>query len=160
MKNRQTTNVEDFADGGGDKPKASFLQTAKRSAIGFIAMFPMILGVVGLVGLFQAVMTPKLLRSFFTGNIYYDTFIGTFIGAVAAGQAMVSYIIGGELLKDGISIYAVTAFILSWVTLGVVQLLLEIEVLGLRFTIWRNILAFVFTIIVALLSVVSVELLK
>ncbi len=139
------------------KQKASFLQVAKRSAMGFASMFPMILGVVGLVGLFQALMTAEVLRSFFTGNIYYDTFVGTIVGGIAAGQAMVSYIIGGELLKDGISMYAVSAFILSWVTLGVVQLPLEVEVLGLRFTIWRNILAFVFTIVVALLSVVTVE---
>jgi len=139
------------------KQKASFLRLVKRSAMGFASMLPMILGVVGLVGLFQALLTPEVLRSFFTGNIYYDTLIGTLVGGIAAGQAMVSYIIGGELLKDGISMYAVSAFILSWVTLGVVQLPLEVEVLGLRFTIWRNILAFVFTIIVALLSVVTVE---
>ncbi len=137
--------------------KVSFLQVAKRSAMGFASMIPMILGVVGLVGLFQALMTPEVLRSFFTGNIYYDTFVGTVVGGIAAGQAMVSYIIGGELLKDGISMYAVSAFILSWVTLGVVQLPLEVEVLGVRFTILRNILAFVFTIVVALVSVVTVE---
>ena len=139
------------------KSKGTFFQILKRSAMGFASMLPMILGVVGLVGLFQTLITPELLGSFFTGNIYYDTLVGTLAGGVAAGQAMVSYIIGGELLKEGISMYAVSAFVLSWVTLGVVQLPLEVEVLGMRFTILRNILAFIFTIIIALATVATVE---
>jgi len=120
-------------------------------------MVPMILGVVGLVGLFQVFITPERLASFFTGNMWYDTLVGTVAGGIAAGQAMVSYIIGGELLKEGISMYAVSAFVLSWVTLGVVQLPLEVEVLGIRFTIVRNLLAFVFTILVAIVTVWSVR---
>ena len=136
--------------------KATFLQVLKRSAIGFAAMLPMILGVVGLVGLFQALITPEFLRTLFTGNVLWDTLVGTVAGGIAAGQAMVSYIIGGELLKEGISMYAVAAFVLSWVTLGVVQLPLEVEVLGLRFTILRNVLAFVFTILIAILTVWTV----
>ena len=133
------------------------MQVLRRSLLGFGAMMPMILGVVGLVGFFQAVITPALLHRLFTGNLLYDTLIGTVAGGVAAGQAMVSYIIGGELLKEGISMYAVAAFVLSWVTLGVVQLPLEVEVLGLRFTIVRNLLAFCFTILIALATVATVE---
>ena len=85
----------------------------------------------------------------FSGNAVWDTLIGTLSGAVAVGQPIVSYIIGGELLEQGISIYAVTAFVLAWVTLGIVQLPVEAEVLGLRFTVYRNILAFFSTLIVS-----------
>jgi uncharacterized membrane protein YraQ (UPF0718 family) len=143
-----------------DRKKATFLQVLKRSAIGFASMLPMILAVVGLVGLFQALITPEFLRTLFTGNLLWDTLVGTVAGGIAAGQAMVSYIIGGELLKEGISMYAVTAFVLSWVTLGVVQLPLEVEVLGMRFTILRNLLAFFFTILIAILSVWTVAFLS
>ncbi len=140
--------------------KATFLEVFRRSAVGFGTMLPMILAVVGLVGLFQAIVTPELLRTFFTGNVLWDTLVGTVAGGIAAGQAMVSYIIGGELLKEGISMYAVAAFVLSWVTLGVVQLPLEVEVLGQRFTVLRNVLAFLFTILIAILTVWTVELLS
>jgi len=138
--------------------KLSFIQILKRSAMAFASMLPMILGVVGLVGLFQTLITPEFLSSFFTGNVLWDTLVGTIAGGIAAGQAMVSYIIGGELLKEGISMYAVSAFVLSWVTLGVVQLPLEVEVLGMRFTVIRNILAFIFTIVIAIATVWTVEL--
>lgn len=137
--------------------RATFLTVLRRSILSFVSMMPMILGVVGLVGLFQTLITPELLKSFFNGNLLHDTLLGTIAGGVAAGQAMVSYIIGGELLKEGVSLYAVTAFVLSWVTLGVVQLPLEVEVLGMRFTIVRNLLAFLFTLLIAFATVWSVE---
>ena len=118
--------------------------------LSFTSMMPMILSIVGLMGLFQAMVSKELLASLFTGDPVKDTLIGTVAGGIAVGQALVSYILGGELLEQGISIYAVTAFILAWVTLGIVQLPLEAEVLGLRFTIYRNILAFISTIFVSI----------
>jgi uncharacterized membrane protein YraQ (UPF0718 family) len=141
------------------RPK-SFRSSLKKASLQFLGLMPMILSVVGLIGLFQGFVSQEALASLFTGDPWVDTLIGTLAGAVAVGQAMVSYILGGELLQQGISLYAVTAFILAWVTLGVVQLPLEAEVLGLRFTIWRNILAFVFTILTAVATVATLELLR
>ena len=66
---------------------------------------------------------------------------------------MVSYIFAGELLKQGISLIAVTAFIVSWVTVGIVQIPAESAILGKRFTLIRNLTAFIFAIIVAILTV-------
>ncbi len=130
--------------------KKSFQKSLKQAVLSFTSMMPMILSIVGLMGLFQAMVSKELLASLFTGDPVKDTLIGTVAGGIAVGQALVSYILGGELLEQGISIYAVTAFILAWVTLGIVQLPLEAEVLGLRFTIYRNILAFVSTILVSI----------
>ncbi len=130
--------------------KKTFQKSLKQAVLSFTSMMPMILSIVGLMGLFQAMVSRELLASLFTGDPVKDTLIGTVAGGIAVGQALVSYILGGELLEQGISIYAVTAFILAWVTLGIVQLPLEAEVLGLRFTIYRNILAFVSTILVSI----------
>ena len=113
----------------------------------------MILGIIGLVGIFKAFITPTMLSSLFVKNAFYDTFIGLLVGAIAVGQAIISYILGGELLKDGVSMYGVSAFMLAWVTLGIVQLPLEASVLGIRFTILRNILAVIFTFIISVTTV-------
>jgi uncharacterized membrane protein YraQ (UPF0718 family) len=117
----------------------------------------MLLAVIGLVGLFEVFISQEMLASLFVGDPFKDTLIGTFAGAVAVGQALISYILGGELLQEGISLYAVSAFILAWVTLGVVQLPAEAEILGLRFTIYRNLLALFFTILVSVATVWTVE---
>lgn len=139
------------------RKKPSLLQALKKSALAFWAMTPLLIGVIGLVGLFQALVTPRMLSSLFRGNAMVDTLIGTFAGAVASGNPVVSYLLGGELLAQGISLNAVSAFILSWVTLGFVHLPAEAETLGFSFTLYRNILAFVFTMIIAVLTSCTVQ---
>ncbi len=137
-----------------------FLKVLQKSALSFLGMAPLLLGVIGLVGLFQVLVTPKMLASLFRGNPLADTLIGTLTGAVAAGNPVVSYLLGGELLAQGISLYAVSAFILSWVTLGFIQLPAEVEVFGGRFTLYRNILAFVFTMLIAVLTTLTLQVLS
>ncbi len=136
----------------------SFSKVLRKSALAFSGMAPMLLGVIGLVGLFQVLVTPKMLTALFSGNPPADTLIGTLTGAVAAGNPVVSYLLGGELVVRGISLYAVSAFILSWVTLGFIQLPAEVEVFGGRFTLCRNILAFVFTMLIAVLTTLTLQL--
>ncbi|MFO7816486.1 MAG: hypothetical protein R6V39_02225 [Desulfovibrionales bacterium] len=141
-----------------DKPaqSPSLLSALCKSSLSFLSLLPLLAGVIGLVGIFQVFADPEALASFFRGNPFLDTLIGTLAGAVAAGNAVVSYIIGGELLAKGVSLYAVCAFILSWVSLGVVQIPAEIGIFDLRFTLIRNILAFVFVIIVSVTTVFTV----
>jgi len=135
-----------------------FLKVLKKSALSFLSMTPMLLGVIGLVGLFQTLISPQMLATLFKGNPFLDTLIGTLTGGISAGHPMISYVLGGELLKQGISLYAVSAFILSWVTLGLIQIPAEIEAFGKQFTLYRNILAFVFTLIIAILTSYTVQL--
>ena len=129
-------------------------EKALRSLIG---MLPMLLGVIGLVGLFQAFISPQMLRSLFGVSPLVDTFTGTAIGAVSIGQPVISYIIGGELLEQGISLYAVTAFILAWVTLGIIQLPLEASLFGKRFTAVRNVLSFLFAMLIGFAVALTLE---
>jgi len=122
-------------------------------------MAPLLLGTIGLVGLFQTLVTPKMLASLFQGNPLLDTLIGTLTGSVAVGNPIVSYLIGGELLSQGLSLYAVTAFILSWVTLGIIQLPAEVEVFGGHFTLYRNLLSFIFTVLIAIITTLTLQVL-
>lgn len=139
--------------------KPSFLKVLQKSSLSFLAMTPLLLGTIGLVGMFQVLVTPKMLTSMFRGNPLFDTVTGTLSGAVAAGNPIVSYIIGGELLSQGVSLYAVSAFLLSWITLGFIQLPAETEVFGGRFTLYRNILAFIFVMITAVLTTLTMQVL-
>ena len=139
--------------------RPTFRKVLQKSALSFLALSPLLLGIIGLVGLFQVLVTPKMLAALFKGNGVIDTLIGTMAGATAAGNPVVSYLLGGELLKQGISLYAVSAFVISWVTLGLTQLPAEVEVFGGRFTLYRNILAFVFTMLIATLTTLTVQVL-
>jgi uncharacterized membrane protein YraQ (UPF0718 family) len=137
--------------------EADFLQQLKSAAAGFLYIMPLMLGVILLVGLFKVYVTPEKLTSLFGGSTAADTLLATLAGGLSAGQPVISYVLGGEMLENGISLQAVTAFILSWVTLGVVQLPMEVQMLGLRFTAARNTLSFLFAIAIAYATAGTLE---
>ena len=139
--------------------RSVFIQAFYKSAKGFALNLPMLAGVILLTGLFEIFATPEMLSSLFSGHPFYDTLIGTVSGGISVGQPFVSYLIGGELLNNGMSYYAVTAFILSWVTLGVVQLPYEYSMFGGRFILIRNLLAFIFVLLITFVTVQTLQLL-
>ena len=83
--------------------------------------------------------------------------IGALLGSVSAGNPITSYILAGEFLKQGVSLLAVTAFILAWVTVGLIQLPAESLMLGKKFAVARNTVSFVTAIAVAILTVVTLS---
>ena len=109
----------------------------------------MLLSIIGLMGLFKVYVTPQMMHRFFSGSAFFDMLSGTGFGAISVGQPFVSYIIGGELLKSGASFYCVSAFILSFVTLGIVQIPMEFSIFGWRFTVIRNFLNLLFSFVIA-----------
>ena len=118
----------------------------------FLQIIPQILGIILLISLALTVIPPAMYEAVFTGNPFTDPLAGATIGSIAAGNPVTSYVIGGELLNFGISLTAVTAFIIAWVTVGVIQLPVEINVLGGWFAITRNVCGFFFAIIIAVLT--------
>jgi uncharacterized membrane protein YraQ (UPF0718 family) len=125
--------------------------SARKTVNSFFQIIPVLLGILLLLSLVNAVVSPEAYAGLFTGNPLTDPFTGALFGSVAGGNPITSYIIGGELVAIDISITAVTAFILSWVTVGLITLPAEMEILGKRFAIARNLISFVFSIVIALL---------
>ena len=123
----------------------------------FGTILPVLIGVILLIGLFKIYIPSKLISSVFTGELLRDTFFGSMIGSISAGNPITSYIIGGELLKEGVSLFAVTAFVTAWVTVGIIQLPAEASILGKRFALTRNALSFIFAILVAIATVVTLK---
>jgi predicted Fe-Mo cluster-binding NifX family protein len=138
--------------------KSALVHATRSSANQFIVLLPTLVGVVLLVGLFNALVSKDLLASVFSGNLALDTLWGACFGSILAGNPINSYVIAGELLKYGVSLFAATSLIVTWVTVGLVQLPAEIAALGKRFALVRNALCFVLAIPVAILTVVLVNL--
>jgi uncharacterized membrane protein YraQ (UPF0718 family) len=91
----------------------------------------------------MAFLSAEFLPSLFSGGMGWDSFWGACLGSLFAGNPISSYIIGAQMLDVGVSIVAVTAFICSWVTVGLVQLPAESTALGWRFAVLRNASCFV-----------------
>jgi uncharacterized membrane protein YraQ (UPF0718 family) len=112
--------------------------------------FPTLIAILLLVSLVNSLLTKEIISNIFSGTIL-DPIIGAIIGSIFAGNPLTSYIIGGEFINYGINMITVTAFILTWVTVGLVQFPAENLMLGKKFAFWRNILSFLSAITIAIL---------
>jgi len=140
--------------------KESIIASFYKALKSFGLALPVLLGVFLLLGLFKIYVSSELISSVFTDGLLRDTALGSMIGSFSAGNPITSYIIGGELLKEGVSLFAVTAFIAAWVTVGVIQLPAEATILGKRFALTRNALSFIFAILVAIATVVTLKVIR
>ena len=133
--------------------RATVVRALNSSANQFNVLLPTLVGVVLLIGLFNAFLSTKSLAAIFKGNPLLDTLKGAAFGSVFTGNPINSYIIGGQMLEHSISLFAVTALIVSWVTVGIVQLPAEILALGKKFALIINSLFFVLSIAIAITTV-------
>ncbi|MCK4730370.1 MAG: hypothetical protein KAT28_03560 [Candidatus Aenigmarchaeota archaeon] len=119
---------------------------------------PVLTGVILLIGLVNTLVPKSIYSTLFSNNFLLDPIIGSGLGSILTGNPVTSYVLGGELLLQGVSLIAVTAFIVSWVTVGIIQLPAEATLLGKKFAVARNIISFIFSIIVAITTVFTMGL--
>ncbi len=122
-------------------------------------MLPTMVSVLLLISLITTVWEEKIVNVF-SGNALLDPLLGALAGSISFGIPLTSYVVGGELLAKGVSLLAVTAFVMAWTTVGMAMLPLEAKFLGKRFAINRNVINFIFSIIIAILTVNTLSLFK
>jgi uncharacterized membrane protein YraQ (UPF0718 family) len=131
----------------------SFRQSVKKAGKALWRSAPILVGVVLLVSLANTLIPKSAYTALFSRIPLIDSFIGGSMGSILAGNPVTSYVLGGEMLKQGVSLVAVTAFLVAWVTVGIVQLPAESMLLGKKFAVTRNITAFLIAIAVAVITV-------
>ena len=122
-------------DGGASRPaergrgeaepprsSATWRMSLVRALRTFGGALPVILGVLLLTSLLMALVPPGSLERLFGAGEGLDVLLGTLLGSLAAAHPLAGYVLGGELLASGVSLVAVTALLVSWVTVGVAQL--------------------------------------
>ncbi len=133
-----------------DEPKANRITISLKKAVHtFINVLPIIVGMLLATSLVIIVFPEQISSGLFGNGDVPDTLLGTAIGSVAVGHPLASYLLGGELLGAGVPLVAVTALLVSWVTVGIVQLPAESLILGTRFAVYRNIVCFFIAVVVA-----------
>jgi len=137
---------------------AAFTHAVKSTARQFTNLLPVLIGVVLLIGLFNTFVSEDFLATLFSGNLILDTLWGACFGSILAGNPINSYVIGGELLGKGVSLFAVTALMVTWVTVGLIQLPAEIAALGRRFALLRNLISFALSLPISILAVLILNL--
>lgn len=132
--------------------RQDFRSAISRSARQFGSVLPLLLGVILLIGLLKALVPEENIKAMFTGFETLDTLIGAALGSIFAGNPVSSYIIGDALLSAGVGLSAVAALILTWTSVGLVQMPAEIAALGARFAVARCVVALIVSVAAALLA--------
>jgi uncharacterized membrane protein YraQ (UPF0718 family) len=133
--------------------KESILKSLKA----LYMMLPVIIGTVLLLSLITPLIPKSFYLNVFRKNVFLDSIIGSIFGSISAGNPITSYILGGEFLKEGVSLVAVTAFLVAWVTVGLIQLPAEAVIIDKKFALIRNLTSFLFSIIVGIVTAVIVN---
>lgn len=120
-----------------------------KSAKSLLAVMPVLFATVLIIALSLAVIPSSLYTHWLKSEGVISGLLASIVGSVSAGSPIISYIISGELLKEGVSLTVVTIFIVSWVTVGIVQIPAESIILGKKFAILRNVSSFILVFLVA-----------
>ncbi len=134
-------------------------ESNKKALRGLWDVFPIIFGVLLLVSMLTIVIPKSFYGILFNGNLFRDSITGAMLGSVLTGNPVTGYIIGKGFLVNGVSLIAVVSFITAWTTVGLFQLPAESLVLGKRFAVVRNISAFIISIVVAVTTVMIINIL-
>jgi predicted Fe-Mo cluster-binding NifX family protein len=130
----------------------AYVLALKRSFVQFAGLLPVMVGVILLIGLSITFLSKETVTPIFSGNVFHDAFFGSCLGSLLTGNPINSYLIGAGLLRQGVSLFGVTAFMLAWVSVGLLQLPAEIAALGKRFAFARTGLSFCLAMAVSILT--------
>jgi uncharacterized membrane protein YraQ (UPF0718 family) len=142
-----------------NRPTRDPKRSAWRALRSLLDTLPVVVGVVLLASLASAWLPAEDLARWLGHGPLSDALAGAAAGSVAAGNPAAGYVLGGELLRAGVGLVAVTALLVAWVAVGLAQLPAEMVFLGRRFALVRNLLGFLAAVLVALATVGSLALL-
>ena len=118
------------------------LRIALRS---FVGMLPMVLTIIILIGVLLGFVTQDVIRRLLGEE---SGFLGILTSAVVGGvmfiPSLIAFPLAASLLEGGAAVGTVAGFIASLTMIGVVSLPVEVRELGVKMTVLRNGLGFLF----------------
>ncbi len=121
----------------------------KKALVQMRGILPIMMGMVMMVNLIMPVVM-KGYKSMLSGNMMVDSIIASIVGSISFGNPVTSYMVGRNFLDQGAHVAAVTAFMVSWATIGMVAIPLEASLFGKRFTLVRNMTNLIFSVLIAI----------
>lgn len=134
------------------KDKQKTKKALKKAWKAFENILPEFLGVIMLVGMVLAVFNAEFVsRVIGTQSGWFGVILAAVVGAITLIPGFVAFPTAAMLLESGAGYMQIAAFISTLMMVGVVTYPVEIKYFGKSLTIARNILAFLFSFIVAYL---------
>jgi uncharacterized membrane protein YraQ (UPF0718 family) len=125
------------------------LRIALRS---FIGMIPMVITVIILIGVLLGFVTPEIIgRIVGEESGLLGILTAALLGAILHIPSLISFPLAASLIEGGAAAGAVAALITSLTMIGTVTLPMELRELGVKMTVLRNGLGFIFAVGIAVI---------
>lgn len=132
------------------KDKNKTKKALKKAWKAFENILPEFLVVILLVGFIIAAINPETISKIIGADSgFIGVILASIVGAVTLIPGFVAFPMAALLLQGGAGFMQIGAFVSSLMMVGVVTLPVEIKYFGKKITIARNILAFLFSFVVA-----------
>ena len=116
----------------------------------FENILPQFLGVIVLVGMMLAVFNAELISKIVGSESgWFGVIIASVIGAITLIPGFIAFPMAQMLLDNGAGYMQIAVFVSTLMMVGIVTVPVEIKYFGKRLTIARNVLAFLFSFLVA-----------
>ena len=132
------------------KSKEKTKMVVKKAWKSFENIMPQFLAIILVIGIMLSVLTPEQISRFLGQDSgIMGVVMAAFIGAVTLIPGFVAFPLASALLHNGAGITQIAAFVSTLMMVGIITIPVEIEYFGKKVTIIRNLLAFIFSFIVA-----------
>lgn len=134
------------------KDKKKTKMALKKAWKAFENILPEFLVVIILVGFLLAVLNPETISKIIGAESgWFGVILAGIIGSVTLIPGFVAFPTAAILLENGAGYMQIAAFVSTLMMVGIVTLPVEIKYFGKKISIMRNILAFLFSFIVAII---------
>lgn len=117
----------------------------------FVRILPMMLTIIGLIGLMLTFISPETIKFVFSNQHWWSTSLAALLGSIMLMPAFIAFPLAASLLREGAGLMPIAAFVTTLTMVGIVSVPMEISIFGKRYTFLRNVLSFVAAIIIALI---------
>ena len=132
------------------KDKKKTKMSLKKAWKAFENILPEFLVVILLVGVLLAVLNPQAISKIIGSDSgWLGVALASVVGSITLIPGFVAFPMAAMLLKGGAGYMQIGAFISTLMMVGVVTMPVEMKYFGKKLTIFRNVLAFIFSFMVA-----------
>lgn len=134
------------------KDKKKTKMALKKALKSFENILPQFLSILIIIGIMLSILKPELISKLIGEQSgWFGTVAAAFIGSITLLPAFVAFPLAGALLNAGAGITQIAVFVSTLMMVGIVTIPVEKNYFGKKATLTRNISAFIFSFIVAII---------
>ena len=132
------------------KDKTKTKKSLKKGLKSFENILPQFLGVIVLVGILLSIFNPEIISKLIGNKSgWFGVVTSGVVGALTLIPGFIAFPTAAMLLDSGAGYMQIAAFISSLMMVGIVTIPVEMKYFGKRMAIYRNLIAFAFSFVVA-----------